>query len=68
MVELERPLKLADGDNVKMTVIIDGNKGVAYLNDVIAMNFRAYDLPAGNWGFFTCDGESSFSNIAMKTL
>lgn len=68
MTELERPLKLADGDTVNMTVIIEGNKGVAYLNDTIAMNFRAYDLPAGNWGFFACDGAATFSGIAMRTL
>jgi beta-fructofuranosidase len=68
MVELERPLVLANDEPVNMQVIIEGNKGVAYINDVIAMNFRAYDLPAGNWGFFATNGSATFSNIEISTI
>lgn len=68
MVELERPLKLVQNDEVNITVVIDGNKGVAYVNDTIAMNFRAYDLPAGKWGFFACDGQVAFNNIMIGTI
>jgi hypothetical protein len=51
-----------------MHAIIEGDKGVVYVNDQVAMNFRAYDLPAGNWGFFASDGRVSFSEteIAIK--
>jgi len=68
MAELERPLDLSGSDTVNMTVLIDGNKGVAYINNSIAMNFRAYDLPDGNWGFFATDGVVTFSNIEITTL
>ena len=68
MGELERPLDLSGSGSVNMTILIDGNKGVAYINDTIAMNFRAYDLPEGNWGFFATDGRATFSNIGINTL
>jgi beta-fructofuranosidase len=67
MVELERPLHLSSGTPVRMQVIIEDNKGVIYVNDTIAMNFRAYDLPAGNWGFFASDGQVSFSETEIAT-
>jgi beta-fructofuranosidase len=67
MVELERPLNLSVSDSVRMTLLLDGNKGVAYVNDIVAMNFRAYDLPEGNWGFFATDGLVTFSNIGIAT-
>jgi len=54
--ELERPLDLSGSDTVNMTVLIDGNKGVAIYQRYRCVNFRAYDLPDGNWGFFATDG------------
>jgi beta-fructofuranosidase len=68
MAELERPVSVMHEAPVNLLVIIEGNKGVAYINEVVAMNFRAYDLPAGNWGFFATDGEAAFSNIAINTI
>jgi beta-fructofuranosidase len=65
IVELARPLQMAAGDELHVQMIIEGNKGVAYFNDHVAMNFRAYDLPEGNWGFFSTDGNVSVSNIAI---
>lgn len=67
MVELERPLDLSGSDTVTLSVILDGNKGVAYVNDTIAMNFRAYDLLEGNWGFFATNGHVAFSNVEIST-
>ena len=67
MVELERPLELPPGQPITLQAIIEDNKGVVYVNDTIAMNFRAYDLPAGNWGFFATGGKVSFSETEMTT-
>lgn len=67
MVELEREIKLAPGAPVRLQVFIDGNKGVAYVNDTVAMNFRAYDLTEGNWGVFASDGNATFKNISIST-
>jgi beta-fructofuranosidase len=67
LVELERPLYVAPGDPIQLQVIIQENMGVVYVNDTIAMNFRAYDLPAGNWGFFASDGNVSFGETEICT-
>lgn len=68
MVELERPLVLSANKPVILEAIIEGNKGVVYVNGVIAMNFRAYDLPAGKWGFFATNTRVRFSDISIKTI
>ena len=67
MVELERPVQMSPGTPLRLQVIIDDNKGVAYVNGKVAMNFRAYDLPAGNWGFFATGGNATFSNTAISS-
>lgn len=68
MVELDREIELTPGIPVKIILFIDGNKGVAYVNNVIAMNFRAYDLPEGNWGVFASGGKANFKDINIQTL
>jgi beta-fructofuranosidase len=68
MVELERPLDLRGTGAADITVILDRNMGVAYINDEVAMNFRAYDLPEGTWGFFATGGSVTFSEISVSTL
>lgn len=68
MVELERPIKLTAGKPVNLEVLMDGNKGVVYVNKTVAMNFRAYNLPTGKWAFFVSQGTGVFSNIALATL
>lgn len=67
MVELERPLKMSFDKPVTINAIIEGNKGVVYVNKAIAMNFRCYDLKEGNWGFFATGGNTTFSEIALLT-
>ena len=68
MVELERDVELSPGTQVVLQVFVQGNKGVAYVNDKVAMTFREYDLPEGNWGVFVTNGSASFSNISINTL
>jgi beta-fructofuranosidase len=68
MVELERPVKLTPGKPVTLEIIMDGNKGVAYVNNTVAMNFRAYNLPTGKWALFASQGKTLFNNIALATL
>jgi|SRR5579871_6273591 len=66
--ELDRNVDLHAETPIKLQLFIDGNKGVAYVNDKIAMNFRAYDLPAGNWGIFTSEGVAVFKDIKISVL
>jgi beta-fructofuranosidase len=68
MVELERQISLPAGQPVLLEVYMDGNKGVVYVNNIVAMNFRAYDLAEGNWGFFVTDGTARFSKISLTTI
>jgi len=66
MAELERPVKFQPGKGTSIQLIIDGNKGVVYVNDAIAMNFRAYDLSFRNWGFFAGDANVHITNVGLK--
>ncbi len=68
MVELDRQIDLTPGTPINLQVLIEGNKGVAYLNNIIAMNFRAYDLAEGNWGVFASRGNATFKDISISTL
>ncbi|WP_290791649.1 GH32 C-terminal domain-containing protein [Flavihumibacter sp. UBA7668] len=67
-VELERMVDLAAGTLVTLEVFMDGNMGVVYVNNKVAMNFRAYNLIEGNWGFFVTDGEARFSETVLQVL
>ncbi|MDP9043160.1 MAG: GH32 C-terminal domain-containing protein, partial [Bacteroidota bacterium] len=67
-VELDRSIHLVPGTPFVFQIFIDGNKGVVYVNDSVAMNFRAYDLPEGNWGVFASEGSAQFNGIRMSTL
>lgn len=66
--ELDREISVTPGTPIDMQVIIDGNKGVVYVNDKIAMNFRAYDFVEGNWGFFVSDGVATIKNYSIATI
>ena len=68
MIELSRNIKLTAGTPVTMELFIEENKGVVYVNDTIAMNFRAYDLAEGNWGVFVQQGNAAFKDINIATL
>ncbi len=68
MAELSRDIKLAASTPVTMEILIDGNKGVAYINNIVAMNFRAYDLTEGNWGVFAMQGNVVFKDLSIATL
>lgn len=68
MVELDRFLKLTPGVPIKIQVLIDGSVGVAYVNDEIAMDFRAYDLTEGNWGVFASEGNVVFKEINIFSI
>ncbi len=68
IVELDRSIKLSADTPVSLQVFIEGNKGVVYANKIIAMNFRAYDLPEGNWGVFVSQGSATFKDIGISTL
>jgi beta-fructofuranosidase len=67
MVELERPLDLRPATPVRLKIIADGSCGVVYAGGTVAMSFRMYDLPKGNWGVFVNDGAARFRDIRLST-
>ncbi len=67
MMELTRPVKLSAGTPYHLKVFIDGHIGVAYLNDTVAMNFRAYDQTQSAVGVFVTEGNASFKNFQVST-
>lgn len=68
MVELERPIDLKPGTPVSLKIIADGSCGVVYAAGKVAMSFRMYDLPKGNWGVFVNDGAARFRDISLSTI
>jgi beta-fructofuranosidase len=67
MVELERPIRVAPGKPVQMTVYVDGSICEIYLDRQVAMSCRMYDLPAGNWGIFVSEGNANYVDIRLFT-
>lgn len=67
MAEFERPLNIANNE-LFLDVFIEGTKGVLYVDDKVAMNFRCYDFTSGKWGVFATDAEVVFSDAAISTV
>ena len=68
MVELERPVAMLPGKPIHLQVFMDGNMGVLYVNNKVAMNFRAYDLREGNLCVFVSEGKATFKETSMKMI
>ena len=68
MIELNRGIELTPGSPVHLQVIVDGNMGVAYINDAVAMNFRCYDFAEGKWGVYVSEGKATFKDIRISSL
>lgn len=66
--ELERPLVLASGDTLELRVFVDGTVVEIYANDSVALSYRAYDRPVGDWGFFSYGGRATFSSYSLDRL
>jgi beta-fructofuranosidase len=68
MAELDRPMDLAPGVPVTVTLFIDGTVCEVYAAGRVAMSARMYNLPAGNWGVFVNEGAARFSGIRLTTM
>jgi len=68
MVECSREVNLQPGTFYKIELIMDGNKGVVYVNETVAMNFRAYDITTGGWGFFAENGAVTCDNLSISVI
>lgn len=67
MVELERPLDIAAGVPLTITIFIDGSACVVYVAGTYAMSTRLYNLKTGRWGVFASEGAARFQNGTLWT-
>jgi len=67
LAELERPLALAPGQPVDLTVLVDGSVCEVYTSGV-AMSARLYNLKAGAWGVFANEGGARFSSVRVSVI
>ena len=65
MVELERPVSLQPGVEIRLVMYVDGSLCEVYIEGQAAMSARLYDHPEGEWGFFVAEGSARFSNIRL---
>lgn len=63
---LERPLAYPPDRPLTFKVFIDETIVVAYVNDTIALNCRAYDHRAGSVGLFVAEGAASFADFSLR--
>jgi beta-fructofuranosidase len=62
---LERPLPLAEGQETRLQVYVEGSVIEIYANDQTALSARGYDHPSGAWGAFVSEGTATFREIAL---
>jgi beta-fructofuranosidase len=65
MVEIERPIYFTEGQEVRLTVTIQGTLCEVYLNGETAMSARMYNHPAGEWGLFAQDCAVEFDGVTL---
>lgn len=66
-IELERPFDMSGLNHVKLSLLIENDIAVMYINDTVSLCTRLYEL-LGNrrWGLFAHDGKISVSNLTVK--
>lgn len=65
-VGMERPALLVPGKPVELSVYIEGEVFVAYVDGEIALSTRLYDFKAGGWGVFVSEGSASFNTSLFE--
>ncbi|MBD5460042.1 MAG: family 43 glycosylhydrolase [Lachnospiraceae bacterium] len=55
-VEMERPLKLREREDVEIELYVQDTIGLLYVNRDLAFSFRMYDQKPGRFGFFVENG------------
>jgi beta-fructofuranosidase len=65
---IERPIRIKPGQDIKFSLIIEGEVAVLYVNDEIVLSSRIYE-PAGNdIGFYSSGGSASVADLEMLTF
>ena len=64
---VERPLSFKPGNDVQVKIIVEGSMIDAFVNDEVALAYRAYDagMSVSTFGVFLEDNRVSFKNISV---
>lgn len=66
-VELERPLRMEEGKEYKLSIYIQDTLAVLYVNDDLAFGFRMYNEKDRCLGFFVSDGNIELKDVSILT-
>ncbi len=64
-VEVERPLEVAAGTDVRLSLYVDGSVCEVYVNEQVALSTRLYQHPRGEWGVFVSQGSAEFREVRL---
>jgi beta-fructofuranosidase len=66
---VERPIAIKAGTAIKLQVLIEGSMVEAFVDDRLALTYRAYDSgkSAATFGLYCEDGSVSFDEVAVGT-
>jgi beta-fructofuranosidase len=66
---VERPIAINTGTVIKVQVLIEGSMVEAFVDDRLALTYRAYESgkSAATFGLYCEDGSVSFNNVAIAT-
>ncbi|GJM78846.1 hypothetical protein HMSSN139_13420 [Paenibacillus sp. HMSSN-139] len=67
MIELERPFRFAEQDQIRVKLILEDDILCLYVNDKVAMTTRIYNFNAGHLGFFVNEGSVKVQSVKIKT-
>lgn len=67
MLELERTLELLPNKRYEIKVIVENTICEVYVENIVAMSTRLYNLKEGQWGVFVNDGKVDFENICFSS-
>jgi beta-fructofuranosidase len=65
MAEIERPVGLTAGKEIKIAVTVQGTLCEIYVDDEVAMSARMYNLSDGAWGVFAQESAVEFKEIRL---
>jgi hypothetical protein len=66
---VERPVPIRSGEKLKVQIIVEGSMIDAFVNDQVALAYRAYDTgkSVSVFGLFLEDGTVSFGDVTITT-
>lgn len=64
--ETERPVRLEEGEEIFLQVLVNGTICQVYVNEAVALNTRMYDHAQGEWGLFVSEGGMEVRGLRLR--